>query len=197
MTDALAAYAEEAVMSNEARYAGDSRLFVEFFRRPVLSNAKSADAGRPIFDEFDFIRIIVPGNRNSTVERKVGPEDKMRFPKQYERYQQGLSQKHTGTPLSQWPQMTVSTIANLNALNIFSVEQLAELSDDNATQIMGSHQLRRQAAAFIALAKDAAVNNKLMEELNKRDEEINLLKSQMSQLLTSKAQVNVAPKPTK
>jgi len=82
-------------------------------------------------------------------------------------------------------------------LNIYSVEQLAELSDDNATQIMGSHQLRRQAAAFIALAKDAAVNNKLMEELNKRDEEINLLKSQMSQLLTNKAQVNVAPKPTK
>jgi len=36
-----------------------------------------------------------------------------------------------------------------------------------------------------------------MEELSKRDEEINLLKSQMSQLLTSKAQVNVAPKPTK
>ena len=44
---------------------------------------------------------------------------------------------------------------------------------------MGSHDLRRKAQSFLDAAKGEADNNKITAELQKRDDEIALLKNQM------------------
>jgi hypothetical protein len=185
MADALAGYDQAAVMEGEGRYAMDSKLFVEFFRRPVLNSGKSAEAGRPVFDEYDFVRIIIPGDRNSTMEAKVTEEHRRRFASRWQRYIAGQDQAQSGTPIEQWPIMTVSQVANLKAINIHTIEQLAGLSDQNATQLMGNFELRKKAQAFLDLAKDNLANEKLEASLKQRDEEINLLKEQMAQLLAA------------
>jgi hypothetical protein len=100
----------------------------------------------------------------------------------------------TGTPLEQWPQMTVGMVASLKAMNVHTVEQLAEMSDQYAQQIMGNHDLRRKAKLFLDAAAGEAVNNKLQSELDKRDIEINQLKEQMAQLLAGQQQAKSAPK---
>lgn len=183
--DVLADYQDSAVMSieNDARYATDKKLMVNFYVRAVKNNHKSDQQGRPIFDEVEYVRIIIPGDNNTVIDNPVNQEYRIRFAEKYERFKKGLSQSSSGTPLEMWPQMTVGLVAELKAMQIFTVEQLAELSDSLAQRIMGSHELRRRAQVFLDSAKGEAVNTKMASELEKRDVEINALKSQLEQLI--------------
>lgn len=180
--DMLQTYDQAAVMEDQPRFALDKKLFVQFYLRAVLNNFKSAQEGRPIFDEVDYVRIIVPGDKNTVIDTKATPEYTTRFASRFELYKKNQSQAVTGTPLEVWPQMTVGQVAELKAMHIHTVEQLAELPDNLAQRIMGSHDLRRRAVAFLDLAAGDAANSKLSAELDKRDNEIELLKAQMAQM---------------
>lgn len=173
------------VLDTDGRFEADNRLYVEFYKEAVHMPAKSAAEGRPIYDEIDFVKIRAPGDRLSSVVQKVNDLHKQRFPKQWAQYQNGQTQAVSGTPLEMWPQMTIGMVASLKAMNITTVEQLAGLSDTNASQIMGNHELRRKAKNFLDAAAGEAVNTKLEAELEKRDNEIALLKSQMEQLIAA------------
>ena len=89
--------------------------------------------------------------------------------------------------------MTVSVVAELKAMNVHTVEQLADMPDQLAQKIMGSHSLRARAKVFLEAAAGEAVNSKMAMELEKRDSEIDLLKKQMAELI----QAANAPKSTK
>lgn len=180
--------------ANQARYAGDSKLYVTFYVRAVMNNFESAQQGRPIFNEKEYVRIIVPGDSKTTVDCPVTDEFRMRFAKQYELFKKGMEQAVTGTPLEVWPQLTVGLVAELKAMHISTVEQLAELDDGKAQRIMGSHELRRRARAFLDAAQGEAANNKMLAELEKRDEEINQLKTQMAELLKAQASKQTSAK---
>jgi len=150
-----------------------------------MNNFQSAEQGRPIYDELEYVRIIVPGDSKTTVDCPVTDEFRMRFEKQYDKFKKNLSQAVTGTPLEMWPQMTVGLCAELKGMNVQTVEQLANMSDGIAQRIMGSHDLRRRAQAFLDAAKGEAENNKLTTELEKRDDQIKALQAQMEQLVKS------------
>jgi hypothetical protein len=178
---------ESGVMGGQERFAADNRLYVEFYRKAVNNPFKSQEQGRPVYDEKDFIKIMIPGDKYSSVDTAVTEEHRRRFPTQWAQYQAGQTQAVSGTPLEVWPQATVGLVATLKAMNITTVEQLAELSDANAMNIMGNHDLRRRAKAFLEAAKGEAVNTKLEAELEKRDLEIAAMKEQIAQLMTPKA----------
>ena len=180
----LPAY-DTGVLGGQERYAADSRLYVEFYRKAVHNPFKSNEAGRPIYDEKDFAKIMIPGDKYSSVDTAVTMEHKQRFPQQWARYQAGQEQSAIGTPLEMWPQITVGLVATLKAAGIRTVEQLAELSDANAQSIMGNHELRRRAKTFLEAAAGEAANAKLEAELEKRDNEIATLKNQMAQMMAS------------
>jgi len=59
----------------------DSRLAVKFYKRAVEIQDESAAQGRPIFKEFDFIRILVPGDNLTEIDTYVNEGHKTRFPK--------------------------------------------------------------------------------------------------------------------
>ena len=180
--DTLQTYDQAAVMEDQPRFAMDKKLFVQFYLRAVVNNFKSSQEGRPIFDEVDYVRIIVPGDKNTVIDTKVTPEYAQRFATQFEKYKKNQSQAVSGTPLEVWPQMTVGQVAELKAMNVHTVEQLAELPDNLAQRIMGSHDLRRRATTFLEAAHGEAANTKLAAELAQRDNEIELLKAQMAQM---------------
>lgn len=173
--------------ANQARYAADNKLYVTFYMRAVMNNFESAQQGRPIFNEEEYVRIIVPGDSKTTVDCPVTDEFRMRFPKQYDQFKRGQEQAVTGTPLEVWPQLTVGLVAELKAMHISTVEQLADLDDGRAQKIMGHFELRRRARAFLDAAHGEAANNKMAAELEKRDDEINQLKAQMAELLKAQA----------
>ena len=155
--------------------AGDERLAVRFFSKARQDPTKTAEAGRPIFVECDYIQILVPGDKSSAIIRPVKPGggDAIRFAKQYEHWKTTqINLEAEGTPLEAWGKLTLSQVEEYRYFGIRTVEHLAALRDDAAMKIPGSMELKRRAQAFIDLAKEEAPLKKLQEELSVRDNEI-------------------------
>lgn len=176
----------------------DRRLFVTFFKDAIKNVTASVEAGRPIFEERDFIRIVTPGSRDSVVARvREGDQYTMRFPTQWARYKQNLDQAVSGTPLSQVPWMSVAQVAEFNAVGCKTVEQLVGMSDAMASRFMGFHGVKNRLQAYLDAAKDAAPALKLQAELEKRDDQIAELKTMLEAMQATKkaeAQAKVTPK---
>ena len=149
----------------------DPRLFVKFHMEAVQDEEASIEAGRPMFREEEFITIMVPGDRDVIV-RPVRYMDKQEHAVQYQAFKAGLEQPTEGTPLSVLPFLTKVQVAELNAVNVKTAEQLMGMSDVLAQKFMGINQLRQQVKVFLDAAAGAAPALKLQAELEKRDNTI-------------------------
>lgn len=171
----------------------DRRLLVVFFREPIKNEPKSIEAGRPIFDEIDLIKIITPGSRDSFVGDAT-PEYQARFPQQWARYKAGLEQIQSGTPLEQLPWLSVGQIAEFKAVGCHTVEQLVSMPDAMSQKFMGHHAIKQKAQAYLDAATSAAPMLKLQSELEKRDQQILELQAQMKAVLEARATEQAAKK---
>lgn len=183
---------DHVVNSNSQRWAFDSKLFVRFSVEPVLNSMKSAEAGRPIFDEVEMITIITPGNNLSSVHAPMDAEYKLRFADRYHRWKIGQEEQVQGTMLASWGRLTVGQIAEMNALNIKTVEQLATLPDNIAQTFMGFHSIKQAAVDFIESSKDSATLTTLASELEVRDAQISMLQDQLNKLTAQADKTNKA-----
>ncbi len=164
---------------DESRFEGDNKLFVQFFRKPVLQPGLSSQEGRAIYKETDYIRIMVPGDKLSIVERPVDAIDARRFADKYEKWKAGQGNAVEGTPLSSLPKMTPAKVEEYKFFNIHTVEQLAEANDNVGQRFFGFQEDKRAAKAFIELAKGNAPLEKMNEELKARDSKIEELQAQI------------------
>lgn len=183
---------ESDVYDNDSRYKDDNKLVAFFHTEAVQNNFKSAQEGRPIFEDVVFITIITPGSRDTTIV-KANDEYKRRFYKQWEQFQLKQDVEVTGTPLSAVPWLTRSQISEFAALNVKTVEQLVDLPDGLAQKFMGIQQLKSRAKTFLAAAAGEAVADNLKAELAKRDAEIDELKKQMAELIAANKPSVVKP----
>jgi hypothetical protein len=141
---------------------------------------------------------MVPGDRHNVVDRAVqmtgmeATDDRMRFPKQYAKFKLNQEQRvHDGLPLSAWPGIPSALAEELRFLNIFTVEQLAELADTYVSKIHGGHEWKRKAKEFSTALKDQAAVNKLQAQLAERDNRIEVLERNLAELT---AKVDAAAK---
>lgn len=172
------------------------RLHVEFFTEAVENKRKSKEAGRPIFEDKEFVRIRIPGDRNRT---QVAPADEKalrdrstnewlsyidRFPEHYAAFKRGQTYIGEGTPLSELSFLTESKRAELRGLNIYTAEHLAAMDGTPLKQLgMGGRELKDQAQAWLDKAagmadatRQAAENAALraeMEELRRQMADLN------------------------
>lgn len=168
---------------DESRFEGDERLFVTFSRKPVMQTGLSKEAGRAIYKEVDFVRIMVPGDKLSIVERPVDEIDRRRFAVKYEKWLSTQSNAVEGTPLSSLPTMTPAKVEEYKFFGIHTVEQLAGAADSVGQKFFGFNDDKRRANAFIELAKGNAPIEKMNEELKVRDAAIEELKAQVASLV--------------
>lgn len=164
------------------RYIGDENLFVKFFMHPRLDQSQSKKMGRPIYSEAVYVQIMQPGNKDSIIIRPATSLDKNRFAKLFAKFQQGEAQIVDGTPLAEWPKLTRSQVEELRYFNIYTVEQLAEMSDSNAQNIMGANLLRDSAKAFLAACKTTQYAEQLEAEKTARETEIASLRDLVTEL---------------
>lgn len=162
--------------------SADRRLVVRFSLQPRLDSAKTAEEGREIYKDVEFVTILIPGDKTLTVNRPIMPSDKSRFPLQYQAFKNKQGEVITGTPLSAWPIVTESQRRELEHFNIRTVEHLAEVNDNFASSMMGIQALKQQAAKYLAAAKSAAPLVQLQQELATRDNDIAALKDQVAKL---------------
>lgn len=158
--------------------AGDDKLAIRFFRKARQNSEKSLKENRPIFEEEDYIQIVVPGDRTSTIVRPVSESDKVRFEKQYTHWLKTQEEVLLeGTPLEAWGIMGLGQIEEYRYFGVRTIEQMSGLRDDVCQKIMGGLQLKAKAVAWLALAKEEAPMRKVQAELDKRDLEISSLKA--------------------
>jgi hypothetical protein len=193
----------------------DARLAVQFYKKSVKQDIASDEAGRPIFKEFDFVRIMIPGDNLTEIDTYAQESHKARFPRQWAHYQNQMSSHEDviGTPLDQWPQVTRSQAEELRGLKFHTVESIADCSDQQLQRIgmvagMSPHNFRLKAKAFLNLANDSAEvaqreaemqalkqeNAKIKEET---DAKLAAMQEQMSALLAAVAEKTPKTRKTK
>jgi hypothetical protein len=138
--------------------AGDEQLFVTFYMGVLKNESKSLEQGRPIFDDVESVRILVPGDRNSVVDRPATPDDKRRFAKQYDGFKRGLKDEEqtSGVRLTDWPFLTKGQCEELRFLGLRTVEQLAECRDDVCARVPGLVTLKQNAGVWLGKTKGTA-----------------------------------------
>jgi hypothetical protein len=159
---------KEPVMEQDARYAMDSKLYVNFYMRPVLQPTASDQANRPIFADVEHIRIMVPGDKLSIVDRIASSDDKARFAEHYAKFAAGQSDQVVGTRLEMVPWMTRSKVEEYKYFGILTVEQLAAAGDNVGQKFMGFQQDKSRAQAFLDAANGTDARVKELEEQVKR-----------------------------
>jgi hypothetical protein len=160
----------------------DSRLAVQFYKKSMKQEDASNEAGRPIFKEFDFVRIMIPGDNLTEIDTYAQESHKQRFPRQWAHYQNQVAGQEdiVGTPLDQWPQVTRSQAEELRGLKFYTVEAIADCSDQQLQRIgmvagMSPHNFRLKAKAFLNLANDSA-------EVAQREAELQALKEENAKI---------------
>jgi hypothetical protein len=130
----------------------DDKLLVRFFTQSVLNKTKTMEAGCNIYDEEVLIDIKTPGNSNNAVHR-ADERYKARFPRHWAAFKdkQDQSEAAEGFHLKNWPALSKNQVDTLVGQNVFTVEQLANVSDGSGLKIMGLQSLKRQANDFLKM----------------------------------------------
>lgn len=155
----------------------------KFFTRSEQDVGKSKQLGRYVSRKIDMIRIIIPGDKHNIVERRVKDSDKEKYSKEWEAYVKMEEFVPDGTLLETWPMVSRAQVEDLKYSNVFTVEQLAELSDENLGKIgLGGRLLREHAKAFIETSRKGAVPAALVAENKALKDQVHLLSAQMDAL---------------
>lgn len=151
-------------------------LHVEFYTDSVHNPRLSAEQGKPVYEDREFIKIKFVGDKQNVF---VAPADdygtarddhgnrlryREEFHKHYEVFKSSAKALEVGTPLESLG-LPGSKVAELKASNVFTVEGLAMLDGTLLQKLgMGARELKTRAEDFLNKANNASVANKLEAE---------------------------------
>lgn len=184
----------QSIKGSHVSHGSDAGLYVEFYMESLHDVEASEKEGRPIYRDTEFIKIIPVGDKNTVVCRPVelkeggqAPPDNVRWPQQYAAFKNQQKQVIEGTTLLEWGVLTKSQALMMKAVNVHTVEQLAEVSDSNLNNLgMGGRDFRDRAKLYIANAKDGSGITQLKAENDRMQGEIEALKNQIKAIADNK-----------
>lgn len=169
----------------------DDGLYKEFYwHEPVdawASREESQRLQRRVtvkLQKQPFVRIMVPGDKNSIWEGAVTEALKQRFPREWMAWQieEGLIGGESDIPgwkLSEWTELNADQVRELLYMRFQTVEQLAGASDKQIQGIgMGGVGLREQARVALRNRMGAETREALEAERAEKDE----LKARLAKL---------------
>lgn len=170
---------------------------VRFYQKEVKHEFNSNKEGRPIFFMADFVRIEIPGNQHSIIDTFANDTHKAMYPQQWARYQNEKKELGDddieGTLLSEWPILNAAQVRELKHYHFYTVEQVANASDDQINKVtmivgMGGHAFREKAKNYLSRARDSAIVDAQAEALRDLQRQIEELKQQNSELAQTKTE---------
>ena len=179
MKNEVAGWTNESFMEDNR-----GKMAVFFHAVQVRNNFKSDAEKRPIFEERIFIKKLVPGDSTLVVDRPMREQDMEDYPIEWARYEQKKEQKVAGTPIDAWMAISETQKAEFKALNIFTIDQFANVPDVAGDKIMGFNDLRSKARAFIMVAQDSQMMDKIRAEMDKK------MEAQEAELAELRAMIN-------
>jgi hypothetical protein len=159
---------------------GPQRQIAMFYNKPVHNAVKSRESGRPIFETRVYVRVAPPGERLNIVDRPATRQDQQIWPREWALFAQNKEQIPEGTPVSQLFPDKPAVTATLQASNVITVEQLAELSANAIENIgMGAQEWVNKAKKYVEMSNKGVGIVKHQNDLEERDREIRVLKQQI------------------
>lgn len=166
-----------------------------FYRTTVQNDAKSKEAGRPIFDEVEMCDIRLAGDRyfnphvlaHEMWEMHGGEviTYAMRWPNEYAAFKNDEVQSATGTPLEELTFLSAARRSELKALKIYTAEALASLEGHNLKVLAGEgYKLKEQAQAYLDRARSIAGDTGYAAENAELRERIAFLEKQFANVQT-------------
>lgn len=186
-------------MEDNRMYKGPDGTALRFFYAPSKNNHASTKHGRPIYDKVLLLEVLTPGSNESmpqiemerTFCEESGIKEVRRNAKYCEKYAEQLRNFKenneggalSGTPLSQWPAIDVAQAATLKAMNIHTVQQLAQVQDSHLFNLgTGARHLREMARSFTLLGGNGTDNSALLAEKVNLETEVERLKGEVKEL---------------
>lgn len=158
-----------------------AKVIPVFFTEPVEMVFKSKQEGRPIFEDQEFVKILIPGDRNSSPVQPVTDEVKARWPTEYAAFTAKQDAPLEGTPLSAWPPIKRGQVEEFRFYNVLTVEHLAAVNDAQIQKMpMGTRDLQKAARVFLDAARNGtgplmklvAENTRLTDKTDAQDRTI-------------------------
>ncbi|HZI75883.1 MAG TPA: hypothetical protein VFD73_18035 [Gemmatimonadales bacterium] len=177
-------------------FAGDDRLWVRFEMVPVEDPEKTKEAGRTICVDVPHVEIRTPGDRDNVLYRAMTELDKQRFRKRYEEWMKTQTDEPMeGTPLSEVPIFKRREVEECRYMNIYTLEQLAGMSDTHIKKDRGLFGYREKARSYLDVslrgkeasklqAEKEALDNKFQALTAASAEQAALIKQLQAQLLS-------------
>jgi hypothetical protein len=139
-----------------------------FMTVPEYNDRLSKEQGRAVYDDAERVHLHIAGDQFSVHSAPVDDYIKGRFPEEYARWKRTGEARHiTGTPLKLWPPATPAFVKEMEAINIHSVEDLANIADVHVTTFFDGRLWKERATAWLQAASSSVSNSKFEDE-NKR-----------------------------
>ena len=188
MTGALPSAAEAINMAQQPPQDG---CLPRFHLVAVENKFESEKQGRPIYADVPHVEIRIPGQPKSVVVRPVKEEDKSRWPRAWDSFEQAMAMgeregKTGGTPLEVCNFLTPARIATLRHLSVYNVEQLAAVPDGLVDKLgMDGRELQEKAKKFLTPASEREQN--ATTEIHTLKQRVAELESELRQLQKQEA----------
>jgi hypothetical protein len=150
-------------------------VYARFYVVPKEDKAASAEQGRPIFKDKEYVEIFCAGNENNIVRRPAGDRDFQRFGKEYKMFKEGSEEQLVGTPLSEVPWIPRGQVEELAYMKVRTLENLADLDDSACGRAPGLYDLKRKAGLWLQRSEEAAPFTELAAENEKLQKRIAVL----------------------
>ncbi len=145
-----------------------AKNYARFYPQWVKNNFKSNQEGKEVGEHQDFVMILCPGQKDE-VHRKANDADKREYAQEWADYKNGKEHRISGTPIDLLPGIDSGRLSSLKSLYIYSIEQLAELSDMGMQKVgMGANDLKIKAQQFITRSGSNESLKEENEELKQR-----------------------------
>jgi hypothetical protein len=157
--------------------------------KPYASREATEREGKPveIFEKVLYIRIVIRGSSINEVHRPARPEDKARFPFAWQEFNKGEKARERGTPI-QMLGLDLPIIRQLAARNVFTVEDMAAVSDNNIQNLgLGAREFRKRAQDYLEARRESPVAAARVNEqqalINSQAEQLARMQAQLDRLL--------------
>ena len=168
--------------------ADKDKPYVRFESKPREDKKKSVEVGRVVMVDQDYAVTTVPGGKATNIERvevffekmkaevrcgRVLPHWMVQWEQDYEQFKKGQAIPLDGTPIRGWKLLRDAQQEELIRMNILTVEQLANLSDEGLQAIgMGAIDMKRRAKAWIEQNADKEAGTLKIASLEQANESL-------------------------
>lgn len=169
--------------SNFRPFEGDEMLVVKFYMDERKNEILTQERGHAVFEDVEMVSIQVPGNSLVNVKAPADSYCTMpdgsnvtyaeRFPEDYDRFTKGKDAVVKGIPLKNVPFLTRAEVSTLEAQNVYTVEQLADIGGASMRNLgVNGRQWQQNAQGYLQGAANVSEANAEREAKDKRIAEL-------------------------